>query len=178
VTPGAVQLTFGGQSDGFVCKLDTAGGISSSTIIGGNGVDAIYGLVVTPSDTSVIACGDTYSSNLPSSQGAYQSAFAGSGDGFMVRFEMSEDIMMMSTLPAVSPVLLTVFPNPSVDEMWVSTGEIISTYSLYDINGRLVRCGTVNAFSVVIGTGDLPAGMYQLCVEADGKVQTARVVKR
>lgn len=60
------QATRSGNSDGFITKLRFTGeatGISSSTLLGGNGFDSVFDLAL--SGAHIIAVGNTGSNNLP-----------------------------------------------------------------------------------------------------------------
>lgn len=168
VSPNAIQPVYAGNSDGFVVKMDTAGNMVSGTYMGGNGVDAIYGLVVTPSDTSVIACADTYSTDLPVTPGAYQSTNNGAGDGYVVKFGMSEEPVMNAVAQAAAQQengLLRIFPNPATDFVKLKTeGEIISRVELLDANGRLLRVQNFTATEAMIDVSGLSKGMYSLVI--------------
>lgn len=61
----AIQSTYGaGVSDGFVTKLNSAGGLLFSTYLGGNTYDAVHGLAVNASG-EVFVTGYTDSTNFP-----------------------------------------------------------------------------------------------------------------
>lgn len=77
ITSGAFQTTHGGGSyDGYLAKLNSSGTRVWATYFGGNNPDYVYSLAV-DSEGNVIIAGETSSSNLPVSSGAFQSTHAG-----------------------------------------------------------------------------------------------------
>lgn len=107
VTPGAFQSTCGGGTcsttniDAFVTKLNSTGtGILYSTYIGGSGKDYGYGIAVDPSGDAFIA-GTTFSSDFPTTAGAFQKACGGSscagGDGFVTELNSTGSGLVYST---------------------------------------------------------------------------------
>lgn len=75
----ALQPDFGGATDGFVAELDAAGGLLSSTYLGGTGADQIDSLAVLP-DGSVLAAGTSKSVDFPARASAL-----GTGDALILR---------------------------------------------------------------------------------------------
>lgn len=64
VTAGAMQTTYGGQTDGFISRFNVNGQLTQSTFVGGSSADAINGLVVDFHGT-VYATGSTSSQDFP-----------------------------------------------------------------------------------------------------------------
>ncbi|MBK9168943.1 MAG: SBBP repeat-containing protein [Bryobacterales bacterium] len=81
----ASQSARGGDYDAFLTRLSATGSvIEESTFIGGNAVDAGYGVAVDGSGR-VYAAGLTHSANFPT-QNAAQPAFGGTIDAFLAGF--------------------------------------------------------------------------------------------
>ena len=80
VTPGAFQPAFASihtgmsEGDGFVMRLNAAGGIVFSTYLGGSGNDGA-GDVVIDSGGQIIVTGTTNSTDFPTTVGAYDRTF-------------------------------------------------------------------------------------------------------
>ena len=80
-TTGAFQVTFaGGFHDAFVTKLNSTGsGLIYSTYIGGSGDDGATSIVLDSSGTAYVK-GNTFSSNFPTTPGAYSRTYIGGTD--------------------------------------------------------------------------------------------------
>jgi len=79
VTSGVVQPSLAGGVDGFIAKLSLGGSqLLYSTYVGGTGDDftGVDDLAVDAAG-EVVATGDTYSTDFPTTPGAYQTASAG-----------------------------------------------------------------------------------------------------
>ena len=71
-TAGAFQTTLGGDDDAFVTELNPTGsGLVYSTYLGGSGNDEGYPIAVDTSGNFYVT-GLTYSSNFPTTPGAFQ----------------------------------------------------------------------------------------------------------
>lgn len=82
---GAFQPHLKGTRDAFVTKLNAAGNaLVYSTYLGGSGVDVGYAIAVGP-DNSAVIVGDTTSTNLPVSLGAFQLKSGGGQDAFVAK---------------------------------------------------------------------------------------------
>jgi gliding motility-associated-like protein len=87
-TAGAPQTSFGGGThDGVVSRLNsTLTTLTWSTFFGGNDADAAFSGELDPNGDLYI-CGGTTSTNLPTTTGAYQTAFqGGQADAFVARY--------------------------------------------------------------------------------------------
>lgn len=101
----ALNATFaGGASDTYIAKLGPTGTILWSTLLGGAGEEACYGLALHPSDGSVYGAGYSNSTNFPTTAGALQLAYAGpspgpvgSGDGIVFRLAPSGASLVYAT---------------------------------------------------------------------------------
>jgi hypothetical protein len=122
----AVQTKLKGTRDAFVAKLNPAGNaLVYSTYLGGTGVDLANAITVDTSNSAVIA-GDTTSTNLPVTTGAYQRALAGAQDVFVAKLSPTGNTLAW----------LTYFGGSAVDHgasvREDSTGAVVfggSTYS-------------------------------------------------
>jgi hypothetical protein len=84
-TPGASQTEFGGVGDAFFSKLNTDGSaLLYSSYFGGNNVDQGSAIAVDGVGGAYIA-GYTYSSNFPTTPGAFQTTYGGNGNAFVAK---------------------------------------------------------------------------------------------
>lgn len=86
ITSDAIQARLkSSNGNGFLAVLNPSGtDLLFSTYFGGDGGEIIYNVALDPSSNIYIA-GITYSSNLPTTSGAFQPTYEGSGDSFVAK---------------------------------------------------------------------------------------------
>ncbi|MFN8548412.1 MAG: SBBP repeat-containing protein [Candidatus Eisenbacteria bacterium] len=83
VTAGAFDLTMSGDHDAFVAELSANGSaLLWCSYLGGNSWDRVWDLEVDATDHPVVV-GETYSSDFPTTPGAYQEARVATAEGFL-----------------------------------------------------------------------------------------------
>jgi hypothetical protein len=91
-TAGAYQTNSGGGNDAFFLdvnpNLSGSAGLVYGSYLGGSGNDVGTGIAADASGNAYIA-GATYSTNFPTTPGAYQQASGGSEDAFVAKFNPS-----------------------------------------------------------------------------------------
>ncbi|WP_420265436.1 SBBP repeat-containing protein [Candidatus Magnetominusculus dajiuhuensis] len=99
-TTGVLQTTFSGYYyNAFVTKLNQTGtALVYSTYLGGSRGDYVYSIAVDSSGYAYVA-GYTYSSNFPTTTGAYQTTYAGGyyDDAFVTKLNQSGTALVYST---------------------------------------------------------------------------------
>jgi hypothetical protein len=101
-TAGAVQTTFGGRGDAFVTKLDPTGSaLVYSTYLGGSSVERGFGIAVDTLGNAYVT-GYTSSTNFPTTAGAIQTTYGGSGefhagDAFVTKLNPTGSALVYST---------------------------------------------------------------------------------
>jgi hypothetical protein len=97
-TPGAYQATLGGSVDAFVTKFSADGkSLVYSTYLGGSSLDLSIGMAVDSSGNAYIV-GATFSTNFPTTAGAFQTAFGGgASDAFVTKLSASGGSLVYST---------------------------------------------------------------------------------
>ncbi|UCF66260.1 MAG: hypothetical protein JSV80_10715 [Acidobacteriota bacterium] len=96
-TPGAYQQTLRGSGDAFVTELLADGSdLAWSTLLGGGASESIRALDLGPLGRVYIG-GDTYSGNFPTTTGAYDTGYDGSGDAFVAIVEGEGSTLTSST---------------------------------------------------------------------------------
>jgi hypothetical protein len=79
-TPGAFQTVYGGNGNAFVSKLNATGSaLVYSTYLGGSGGDSAASIAVGATGNAYVT-GGTESSNFPTTAGAFQTTYGGTGD--------------------------------------------------------------------------------------------------
>lgn len=157
----ASQTTKSGGYDAVVCKLDpTCSQLLWSTYLGGNNFDGAYGIKVDDAG-KVYVCGQTFSSNLPTTAGVYGPAYSGSGDGFIARFSASgaiDQITYMGTTEADANFFLEIDKDDNVYIFGLTQGNYPVSADVYRNanSGQFVHCLDKNLsktiFSTVVGT--------------------------
>jgi len=97
-TDSAFQTTFGGGPfDAFVTKLNATGtGLVYSTYLGGSGQDFGSGIAVDSSGNAFVT-GFTFSTNFPTTAGAFQAALGGFFDAFVTKLNAAGNAPVYST---------------------------------------------------------------------------------
>ncbi len=86
-TSGAYQQTKGAYYDGFVAKLNSGGnGLEFFTYLGGNGSEGCFGIAI-DSSGDILVAGQTSSTDLPATAGAYDVSYNGGNDVFVARLD-------------------------------------------------------------------------------------------
>lgn len=90
------QEEYGGITDGFVARFSNDGVRTLATYYGGNGVDECLGMTLYSG--YVIIAGNTTSTNLPATIGAFQKRHAGGTDAFLAKLgECSATVQIASS---------------------------------------------------------------------------------
>jgi hypothetical protein len=97
-TSGAYDSSWnGGGLDVFVTKLNVAGSnLAYSTYLGGNDGDLAQGIAVDVTGSAYVA-GHTFSSDFPTTAGAYDTSWNNSGDAFVTKFSPTGSFLAQST---------------------------------------------------------------------------------
>jgi len=95
--PGAYDDEHSGEEDAFAIKLDPSGSILEyGTYVGGSAMDRASGIAV-DGDGAVYVGGGTESAAFPVTQGAYDDAFGGETDAFVVKLNASGSDLVYAT---------------------------------------------------------------------------------
>ncbi|AKJ08274.1 Cell surface protein [Archangium gephyra] len=86
-TPGAAQPFLKGYADGYIAKLNTAGGLTYATYLGSTGIDRLTGIAVDGSTGTVYATGQT-GGGMPVTSNAFQPVCYGA-DAFVTQVSPS-----------------------------------------------------------------------------------------
>jgi hypothetical protein len=73
------------------------------------------------------------------------------------------------SIEQLSAGTMRVYPNPANDLLKVNTEGEDAVYSLIDIQGRIIKTGVISLGMGEIEVKDLPAGVYQLTVNAGNR---------
>ncbi|MCL5671475.1 MAG: SBBP repeat-containing protein, partial [Acidobacteria bacterium] len=103
-TSGSQSTTSGGSGDVFVAKLDPTGPAGSlttpqlvySTYLGGGGKDSGQAITLDAGGDAYVT-GITYSTNFPTTSGAFQTTYGGAGDAFVTEVNSTGAGLVYST---------------------------------------------------------------------------------
>ena len=96
-TGGAYDRDLNGIRDAFVTKLNPAGSdLVYSTYLGGNSGEYGYGIAVDSAGNAYVT-GNTYSTNFPTTDGAYDVVLGGSSDAFVTKLNPAGSDLAYST---------------------------------------------------------------------------------
>ncbi|MCK4271902.1 SBBP repeat-containing protein [bacterium] len=182
-TPGAFQQTCNGQLDAFVVRLDQTGtALEYATFLGGNNSDYGWDIVLNGSD-SVYVTGYTYSSDFPTTAGAFDTTFGGPTDVFMARLDLAGGDLLYSTFlggsfydaarsiatDAEGHVYVTGYTK-SLD-FPTTPGSLDTTISIFDTDGFVTKFspdGSVLSYSTYLG-GDGDDSGYGVILDDSGR---------
>jgi Beta-propeller repeat len=151
-TAGAFQATpgggySGGYDDAFVVKLNAAGtALVYSTYLGGSGDDVGYGIAVEASGNASVT-GETYSSDFPTTPGAFQTILGGFDDAFVSKLNPAGSALLYSTylggnrIDEARGIAIDALGNAYVAG-WTGSGNFPTTAGAF----QTTRSGTFNAF--------------------------------
>jgi hypothetical protein len=175
-TKGALQTTRQGGFDVFVSKLNPAGSLVYSTFLGGGADDFGYGIAVDATGNAYVA-GKTYSTNFPTTAGAFQTAMGGGpggglDDAFVAKLNPAGSALVYSTYiggsgnDAASGVAVDASGNASITGDTLSTnfpttpGAFQTTEGGFDdaFYTKLNPAGTALVYSTYLGGSNDEAG--------------------
>jgi hypothetical protein len=176
-TPGAYDTTFSGSAcDGFVSCLSADGSqLLWSTAIGGNSADVLFDVALDGSGRVIVA-GSTYSSDFPTTPGAYDTTHNGTSDGMIVCLSSDGSQLLYSTyLGSAAQDMIVALDVSNAGDAVVGgyTGSVNfpTTTGAYDTtyNGgardafvtRITADGTALVYSTYIGGSNDDGNVYQ-----------------
>jgi len=96
-TPGAFDTTYNGDSEALVVKLNAAGSaLAYATFLGGSSRDLGYGIAVDSSGAAYVT-GQTWSSDFPTTPGAFDMTYNGDWDAFVVKLNATGSALAYAT---------------------------------------------------------------------------------
>ena len=96
-TLGAFDTSYNGSTDAFIVKLNATGSaLTYATFLGGSGSDYGRGIAI-DSSGAVYVTGMTYSSDFPTTLGAFDPSFNGSTDAFLVKLNADGSALTYAT---------------------------------------------------------------------------------
>ena len=170
ITPGAFQTSFaGGNSDGYVTKINPAGsGLVYSTYLGGSGDDAA-GAVRVDREGNAYVPGGTSSTDFPTTANAFQSSYAGGAhDAFAVKLN-----------PTGSGLVFSSYLGGSGEDYSVGAGTGVDRFGnmyIYGFTSSIDFPTTKHAFQPQYGGGNSDAFVTKITTPNED--DHPRVVRR
>src|SRR5665213_747124 len=150
-TAGAYQTTLIGSTNAFLTMLNAAGNAPGySTYLGGTADDYGYGVALDTSGDAYLT-GVSYSTNFPTTLGAFQTTYDISGDGFITKFDVSD---FYTPTPTNSPTVtstVTATNTPTMTPTNMPTNTITNT-ATYTSTSTVTNTPTVTATSTITNT--------------------------
>lgn len=127
ITGGFQPIFGGGNQDGCVAKFSSnLGSLMWSSYFGGSGDDACYAAKNNSLNETYIT-GGTTSSNLPSTNGSFNSAYSGSIDGYLARISSSGNSLMNCTYVGTNNYDQSYFVEVDIDDDVYCFGQSLGT---------------------------------------------------
>ena len=189
VTAGVYSSTFAGNTDVCVFKLNSTGtALIYSTFIGGSDLDRGMDLVLDTNTYEVYVCGDSFSTNFPTTTGVYQPANASivpaaGADAFVLRLSATGNSLVFSTfVGGINDDKALALILDSQHNLWM-TGESQSTSfpvttGAYDVtwNGsfdciifKMNDLGTNLLYSTFLG-GNVSEGGHAITIDSNADI--------
>ena len=169
-TSGSHQSAFGGSLDAFLVKFNSAGTRQWGTYYGGSGTDFAV-LCATDASGNVYMAGATDSGNSIATAGNYQSAYGGSYDAFLVKFNTAgirqwgtyyggggDDIGYSCTTGANGNIYIAGYTDTNSGTSIASSGSHQSNYGGGTYDAFLVKFNDCVYPSISVSSGAICVG--------------------
>ena len=155
---GAAQSALDGALDAFVTKFGAAGTLIYSTYLGGSGVDFGNAIAVDAAGEAYIA-GYTYSTDLPVTANALQSAIGGDCDAFLAKLSASGgSLQYLSYLGGNSSDTATAAALDGSGAVYLAGWTLSTNFPV--LNGyQSINAGNFGAWVAKFALGALPAAL-------------------
>ncbi len=162
-TAGAFQTTYGGSQDVFVTKLNATGtALVYSTYLGGTDDEEGQGIAVDTAGNAYVT-GYTYSTNFPTTAGAFQTTFGGGADVFVTKFAFevqTTTALTTSASPSTYGDSVTFTATISDTASGVPTGSVEFYDGTTDLGPGSILSGSGNSATSTFTTSTLAAGVH------------------
>lgn len=130
-------------------------------------------------DRHVVAAGGDYyeaaSTNIAWTLGELVVGNLIVGDIFLSQGFQQGNMIISTVGELPAGFVLMAYPNPVVDILMIETEKLDLPYRLMDINGKMLKNGTINSSSFELDFTSFPSGIYFLWVEEN---QTHKIIKK
>jgi hypothetical protein len=71
---------------------------------------------------------------------------------------------------------ISIFPNPSTGEFWISSKEKIKSYTVFSALGQSIKNSTVNSAKFQISLDNYSSGVYYIIIETNSFLTTQKII--
>jgi len=154
-----------GQSDAWIIKLSSSGGLLWQKSFGGSDYDGARSIQQT-SDSGFILAGYTLSvdSGITDNHGG--------ADFWVVKLGFNVQVDTTTAVVAIKPVsnTISIYPNPATQNVTITASAKINDVIITNLFGQTVHAQKNNSQQVDIDVAALPAGVYFMKIN-DGEVR-------
>ena len=94
---------------------------------------------------------------------------------FNTETSCSDECEVVASLEKLDSDII-VYPNPMNNHAKINSGVLIKSYSLFDVNGRLLRMTEVNSKQFILHKENLNSGIYFLEIKAEEKLIKEKLI--
>lgn len=171
---GSFQEVYGGNQDVFIAKFSNSGYRIWGSYLGGS-EDDFGAHCSTDAAGNIYVSGNTSSSSGIATTGAFQSNYAGSVDGFLIKLNGDPAMAVSETKQNA----IKVYPNPAIDYVQISKDTAIKILKIeaFDMSGKQVLSAQ-SWSNNQLNVSSLNKGVYLLQITADKGTQQLKLIKK
>ncbi len=164
VTPNAFQPALNGPINAMVAVLNSSGSnLIYSTYLGGNNLDVGEAIALDPAGNFYVA-GNSFSTDFPTTSGAYQTIFTSGEDAFVTKFTYAVPTATPTSTPTNSPTLTpsptptqTLSPTMTLTNTFTATNTPTATYSPTPTNSPTLTTSPTPTITPTLTSTPLPS---------------------
>jgi uncharacterized repeat protein (TIGR02543 family) len=92
-----------------------------------------------------------------------------------LNYQLTANFILETDIADLDEEFIKVYPDPSKNNLYISSPEIISFARLMDMSGRVVYAGKQQNNELMINTGDLDDGFYILQLHLEDRIYNTRI---
>lgn len=89
-----------------------------------------------------------------------------------------EGVVIGTSIEKASTALLTIYPNPVSDVLYIKSANVIKSVAVYNVTGQLQKIMGVNTNTATISMESFNSGLYFIQVQTVDGVTTHRILKK
>lgn len=179
--PDSIIVQTGYDSSPFISKLNLAGELIWSTPFLTNEVAGFRNISILTEESRIVVNGFYYDSlHCGTVAGENWLNTDHGADCFVASYSEENVITAHHEIPGqVFSELFNVFPNPVTENFTIKSAEELTSLSIYNASGKLVRqLAHLATHQLEMNLNDLPAGPYYITGSSQDKIMTRQVIKQ